>query len=130
MGEILNSNAWIVSDFGASPQLSYYKPYLESIILNLLSNALKYRVPGREPEIRFETVMVNDKPVLKVHDNGLGIDLEKYGDQIFGLRKVFHENKDARGVGLFLTRTQVEAMGGKIKVVSKVGVGSTFIVEF
>jgi PAS domain S-box-containing protein len=130
MGEILNSNAWIVSDFGACPKIDYYKPYLESIVLNLLSNALKYRHPGREPEIRFETLIVNDKPVLKVHDNGLGIDIKLYGSQIFGLRKVFHENKDARGVGLFLTKSQIEALGGTIKVESVVGVGSTFIVYF
>ncbi len=130
MGEILNTNAWIVSDFGACPQVNYYKPYLESIILNLLSNALKYRHPRREPEIRFETLVLNDKPVLKVHDNGLGIDLELYGSQIFGLRKVFHENKDARGVGLFLTKSQIEALAGTIRVESEPGKGSTFIVTF
>jgi PAS domain S-box-containing protein len=130
MGEILNSNAWIISDFGPCHEVHYYKPYLESIMLNLMSNALKYRYPGRDPEIRFETQVVDDRPVLKVHDNGMGIDLEKHGNDMFGLRKVFHGNSDAHGVGLFLTRTQVEALGGRIRVESVVNQGSTFIIEF
>jgi PAS domain S-box-containing protein len=130
MGEILNTNAWIISDFGQSPEVNFYKPYLESIMLNLLSNALKYRYPGRDPEIRFETLSVNDRPVLKVHDNGLGLDLGKHGKDIFGLRKVFHGNSNAHGVGLFLVKTQIEALGGKISVQSVVNQGSTFIIEF
>jgi signal transduction histidine kinase len=130
MGEILNSNAWIVADFGDCPSVNYYKPYLESIVLNLLSNALKYRHPDREPEIRFETRLVDNKPVLRVKDNGLGIDLDKYRDQIFGLRQVFHGNTNAHGVGLFLTKTQIESMGGRISVQSVVGQGTTFTIEF
>ncbi|HZY78158.1 MAG TPA: PAS domain S-box protein [Cyclobacteriaceae bacterium] len=130
MGEILNTNAWIISDFGPCGEVQYYKPYLESIMLNLLSNALKYRYPGRDPEIRFETHLIDERPVLKVHDNGLGINLEKHGMDMFGLRKVFHGNSDAHGVGLFLTKTQVEALGGKIRVESIVNQGSTFIIEF
>jgi PAS domain S-box-containing protein len=130
MGDILNCNAWIVTDFGACPVVNHYKPYLESIVLNLMSNALKYRHPGRDPEIRFETHLVAGKPVLYVKDNGTGIDLNKYRDQIFGLRKVFHGNSDAHGVGLFLTKTQVEALGGKIYVESVVNQGTTFVIEF
>jgi PAS domain S-box-containing protein len=130
MGEILNSNAWIVADFGQCPSLNYYKPYLESIVLNLLSNSLKYRHPDREPEIRFETLLIQNKPVLRVKDNGLGIDLNKYGEEIFGLRKVFHGNPNAHGVGLFLTRTQIESMGGKVSVESEVDKGTTFTIEF
>jgi len=130
MGEILNANAWIVADFGRCPAVSYYKPYLESIILNLLSNALKYRMPGRDPEVRFETDVVKEKPVLRVHDNGRGIDLDRHGREIFGLRQVFHGNPDAHGVGLFLIKTQVEALGGKISVESVVDQGSIFTIEF
>ena len=130
MGEILNNNAWIVSDFGACPEVNHYKPYLESIVLNLLSNALKYRYPGRDPEIRFETHVVDGRPVLRVQDNGLGINLDKHKKDIFGLRKVFHGNSNAHGVGLFLTKTQVEALGGRISVESLVNQGSVFIIEF
>lgn len=130
MGEILNCNAWIVADFGRCPVVNYYKPYLESIVLNLLSNALKYRHPSREPEVRFETDLLKGKPVLRVRDNGRGIDLAQHGKEVFGLRRVFHGNKDAHGVGLFLIKTQVEALGGKISVESVVDQGTTFIIEF
>lgn len=130
IGEIISTNAKITSDFSACDKIDYYKPYLESIMLNLLSNALKYRFPKRKPEITFRTSMQNNKCVLEVQDNGLGIDLERHGESLFGLRKVFHEHRDARGVGLFLTKTQVETLGGKIWAESKVGAGSTFFVAF
>lgn len=130
MGEILHSNALITSNFADFPVINYYKPYLESIMLNLLSNAVKYRFPGRIPQISFQTTTAPGGGVLIVKDNGLGIDLEKYGSQLFGLRKVFHDHKEARGVGLFLTKTQVETMGGKIKAESEVGKGTTFTIEF
>ena len=130
LGEMITTNAKITSDFSGCPNIHYYKPYLESILLNLLSNAIKYRFPGRNPEVFFRTSDRNGRCFLEVSDNGLGIDLARYGEQLFGLRKVFHENKESRGVGLFLTKTQVEAMGGRIWAESKVGVGSTFFISF
>jgi PAS domain S-box-containing protein len=130
MGEILHTNARINFNFKSFPEINYYKPYLESIMLNLLSNAIKYRFPGRVPEISFQTADYPGGAVLIVKDNGLGIDLQKHGSQLFGLRKVFHDHKEARGVGLFLTKTQVETMGGKIKAESEVGKGTTFTIEF
>jgi sensor histidine kinase regulating citrate/malate metabolism len=65
---------------------------------------------------------------LNVEDNGIGIDLERQGRKIFGMYKTFHHHPDARGVGLFLTKNQVEAMGGRIEVKSKVDDGSIFSV--
>jgi two-component system aerobic respiration control sensor histidine kinase ArcB len=67
---------------------------------------------------------------LQVADNGRGIDVEKYGAKIFGLYKTFHGNEDARGVGLFLVKNQIESMRGRIELDSAVGVGSTFKVFF
>jgi PAS domain S-box-containing protein len=130
LGEIITSNATIISDFKACETINYYKPYLESILLNLLSNALKYRHPKRNPVVIFRSGNRDGRCFLEVTDNGLGIDMERYGEQLFGLRKVFHEHKESRGVGLFLTKTQVEAMGGRIWAESKVGVGSTFYISF
>lgn len=104
--------------------------YLDSIVLNLLSNAIKYRHPSRDPEIRVETQEHDEKKLLKISDNGLGIDMDLYGDKLFGMYKTFHKNKDARGIGLFITRTQVESMGGKIWAESIPDVGSQFTVEF
>jgi signal transduction histidine kinase len=120
----------ITFNFTAYPEINYNKTYLESILLNLLSNAIKYRSPKRPLKVHFKTEVINEIVVLKVSDNGLGIDMNKYGDKLFGLRKTFHEHKDAKGVGLFLTKSQVEAMGGKIWVESAVDKGTTILIQF
>ncbi|PRX53105.1 PAS domain-containing sensor histidine kinase [Flagellimonas meridianipacifica] len=104
--------------------------YLESIILNLMTNAVKYRHPMRVPQI---TLTASNEPkgiALSVTDNGLGIDLERYGDKIFGMYKTFHNNKDARGLGLYIIKNQIEAMDGYISVESSVNKGSVFKVFF
>ena len=107
-------------------EINYNPAYLESILLNLLSNAIKYSHPDRTPEITFEFSQENDKSILKISDNGMGIDLEKHGDKLFGMYKTFHGNKDSRGLGLFITKNQVEAMGGTIAVESNPDLGTTF----
>ncbi|MBW3129776.1 sensor histidine kinase [Hymenobacter profundi] len=104
--------------------------YLDSILLNLISNAVKYRSPHRPAVIRLHTYQEPGFIVLKVQDNGLGIDMVKNRAKLFGMYKTFHDNEDARGVGLFITKNQIEAMQGSIAVESEVGVGSTFKVYF
>jgi signal transduction histidine kinase len=104
--------------------------YLDSILLNLISNAVKYRSPERKALIRLETHREPGFVVLSVHDNGLGINMARNRAKLFGMYKTFHDNEDARGVGLFITKNQIEAMQGHIVVESEVGVGSTFKVYF
>jgi signal transduction histidine kinase len=104
--------------------------YLDSILLNLISNAIKYRSPHREATVEVYGGPENGYTLLAVKDNGLGIDLDRHGKKLFGLYKVFHRNEDARGFGLYLTKSQVEAMGGRIEAESAVGTGSTFKVYF
>jgi signal transduction histidine kinase len=103
---------------------------MESILLNLLSNALKYKQPERQPHVKFITRNTNGSVILEVSDNGLGINLDRYGHQVFKLRKTFHQHPDGRGIGLFMIKNQIEAMGGKIKVNSVEGEGSTFVITF
>ena len=67
---------------------------------------------------------------MEIEDNGLGINLEKHGKKLFGMYKTFHKHKDSRGIGLFITKNQIEAMGGRIDVKSQVGVGTTFKIYF
>ncbi|WP_375436956.1 ATP-binding protein [uncultured Hymenobacter sp.] len=104
--------------------------YLDSILLNLISNAVKYRAPQRPAIIQLQTYHEPGFVVFTVQDNGLGIDLVKNRAKLFGMYKTFHDNEDARGVGLFITKNQIEAMQGTIVVESEVGVGSTFKVYF
>jgi signal transduction histidine kinase len=104
--------------------------YIYSIFMNLISNSLKYKSLVRKPVIKIKTEKINDSVVLSFSDNGLGIDLKMHGNKLFKIRKVFHEHVDAKGFGLFMTKTQVEAMGGKIWAESEVDKGITFYIEF
>jgi PAS domain S-box-containing protein len=100
--------------------------YLESAVLNFLTNAIKYRANSRPPLIELSLEREEKKVILSIADNGMGIDLEKHGEKLFGMYKTFHGNKDARGIGLFITKNQIEAMGGKIEVESTLNKGTTF----
>ncbi len=129
-GTILATGATLTYDFTAAPTVTFPKAYLESILHNLISNAFKYRAEDRPLVVTVKTEQKQGHTVLYVTDNGLGIDLTRHGDKLFGMRKTFHEHPEARGIGLFLTKTQIESMGGKISVKSKVNEGTTFIVQF
>lgn len=104
--------------------------YLESIILNLMTNAIKYRHPERAPLIKLTFSKNESMTCIHFQDNGLGIDMKKYGEKLFGMYNTFHDNKDSKGIGLYITRNQVEAMGGTIEVSSKVNEGTLFTVSF
>lgn len=111
-----------------APVVRYPRVFLESILYNLISNALKYISPDRIPDILVRTYTENGKTVISVKDNGLGIDLVKYGNRLFKLNQVFHKGMNSRGVGLYITKVQVESFGGSIQVKSRENEGSEFIV--
>ncbi|GGG20620.1 hypothetical protein GCM10011344_21600 [Dokdonia pacifica] len=117
------------TEFSEVEEFPYVSAYLESILHNLITNAIKYKHPDRDPEINIFTYEEDKKNYLVVKDNGLGIDLEKYGTQLFQMYKTFHNHEDSTGLGLFLTKSQVESLGGKITVESTVGKGSKFTVQ-
>jgi len=102
--------------------------YLESIVLNLVTNALKYRHPARFPLIDISAHQERNAVYLTVKDNGLGIDLERDGHLLFGMNNTFHGNPDAQGMGLYITKSQIKSLSGQIHVDSKVNQGSTFTV--
>ncbi|MFS4494163.1 PAS domain S-box protein [Maribacter sp. 2308TA10-17] len=104
--------------------------YIDSILTNFMTNSIKYRSLERDSFIRLSTSVEGDYTVLHIEDNGLGIDLDKYGEKLFGMYKTFHDNKDAKGIGLYITKNQIEAMRGKVTVDSKVGKGTTFKIYF
>jgi signal transduction histidine kinase len=122
--------AAIIHDFSGAPTVSAIRSYAQSILLNLLSNAIKYRCPGRNLEIRVTTFKHNDYICLRVQDNGLGIDLVKQQENIFGLYKRFHKGIEGKGIGLHLVKTQVEMLEGKVEVESKPQEGTIFNVYF
>jgi len=104
--------------------------YLDSILLNFLTNGVKYSSRERDSYIKLSTKVLKNYVVLSIEDNGIGINLKKNESKLFGMYKTFHDNKDARGIGLFITKNQVEAIGGKIEAESTVNKGTTFKIYF
>jgi PAS domain S-box-containing protein len=127
---INETNATVLFSNAEYKEIEYVPAYLESIMLNLISNALKYRKPDSKPHIEVKTFLEGGRKCLSITDNGLGIDLSKYGNKLFGMYKTFHANPDAIGIGLFITKNQVESLGGTIYVESKPGIGTTFTIRF
>lgn len=127
--KINESNATIVEEISVQTCLAI-PAYIQSIFYNLLSNSIKYRDSVRTPLILVKVVYVDDKIVLTVEDNGKGIDLEKHGDKLFTLYQRFHHHVEGKGLGLFLVKTQVEALNGSIEVASQEKVGTTFKIYF
>ncbi|NUY79859.1 PAS domain-containing protein [Flavobacterium sp. MAH-1] len=111
-------------------EIVFNPAYLESILLNLISNAIRYSSTERQPKIHILWIENAEGKTLSVSDNGIGIDLDKYGDKLFGMYKTFSNNPDSRGIGLFITKNQIEAMGGSISVESEPHKGTTFTVRF
>ena len=117
-------------DFEEVSFLNTNKSYLESILLNLLTNSIKYKSDTRKLKINIVAHQLEDSVVLIFKDNGIGIDLERNKDKIFGLYQRFHDYPDSKGLGLYLVKSQVETMGGTISIDSKVNIGTTFTLTF
>lgn len=100
--------------------------YIDSIVLNMITNAIKYRSRERSSYLKIYAAREDSKIAIYFKDNGLGIDLKKHGEKMFGMYKTFHDHSDSRGVGLFITKNQIESMGGKINIESEVNEGTTF----
>lgn len=124
-----DESARIDADFGAIDHVNSIKSYIHSIFFNLISNSIKYRKPGEVSVIIIKTELMSGKILISFKDNGTGIDLSKNGNKIFGLYKRFHYGVEGKGLGLFMVKTQVEALGGSIRVNSKPDLGAEFIVE-
>lgn len=127
---ITQENVSIKSDFSAIDHFTTLKSYLYSVFFNLISNSIKYKRQDVNPEIEIISQLSGNTITLIFRDNGLGIDLLKYEDQIFGLYKRFHLHTEGKGIGLFMVKTQVETLGGKISIKSEPDRGSEFIIEF
>lgn len=99
-----------------------------SIFQNLITNSIKYRRKDAEPVITIHTREYEGHIILKISDNGQGIDLDKYGDRLFNMYQTFHGGEDSHGIGLYLVKTQIETLNGTINVNSEVGKGTTFTI--
>lgn len=122
-GNIIECNALINTDFSQINRIKYSKKYLESILLNIIGNSIKYRSPDRRLEIKVSSFNGNGKIGLCISDNGLGLDTEKNKEKLFKMRQTFHQHPNARGFGLFMVKSQIESLGGSIEAEGKIGEG-------
>lgn len=117
-------------DFTEIDGFSTIKSYLYSIFYNLITNSIKYRQQQIAGMIIIKSYLIGNKIILTFTDNGMGIDLIKRRDQVFGLYKRFHSHIEGKGTGLFMVKTQVETLGGSISIESTVNKGTEFKIEF
>jgi PAS domain S-box-containing protein len=126
-----NKGAKLETDFTLAPNVEFNPNYLESIFHNLLTNSIKYAHPKRRPIIKLKTEKtIEGKTKLYYSDNGLGMDMNKVRERIFGLHQRFHEHPESNGLGLYLIHSQITALKGTIEVDSEEGVGTTFTITF
>ncbi|MEX1136501.1 MAG: PAS domain S-box protein [Balneolales bacterium] len=117
-------------NFNDAPSVIFNRAYLESIFLNLFTNAFKYRSPSRKLEVTIKAMDMGDHLLLKFQDNGIGLNTKRHKNRLFGLYQKFHNYPDSKGLGLYLVRSQLEALGGSIEMESEVDKGSVFILAF
>jgi PAS domain S-box-containing protein len=123
---ILESQIEITHSIPEDLTVSAIPAYLDSILLNIFTNAIKYRSHSRKSFLKIGYEINENYTIISFKDNGLGLNLKKNGHKIFGMYKTFHGNDDARGIGLYITKNQLEAMKGKIEMKSEEGIGSVF----
>lgn len=117
-------------DFTLVDSMFTTRSYLYSIFYNLTSNSIKYRKTDVSPLINITSRKIDDKIELRFKDNGKGIDLDKNAEDVFGLYKRFDTSVEGKGMGLFMVKTQVAALGGSIQIESRLGEGTEFILQF
>lgn len=128
--QVTESGVRIETNFSEVKSIYFPKRFLHSILLNLLTNAIKYRSEKRKLVISVNTHFKKDHTILYFSDNGLGMNMNKFGNKIFGLYQRFHSKIDGKGLGLYIIKSQIESMDGKIEVQSAPDVGTTFKISF
>lgn len=130
LDKINKNEVSIITDFSEATEILSIKSYIHSIFYNLISNSIKYKKKDSGCNINITSFLNNQKLYLKFTDNGMGIDLKKNGKYLFGLYKRFHSDIEGKGIGLFMVKTHVEALNGKITVESEINSGTSFLLEF
>ncbi len=126
-GQIENANAIFHTDFSEINSIFSVKSYIQSILLNLTTNSLKYKIKELPAIITIGTKKIDAETIcISFADNGLGFDIEKNKDKLFGFYKRFHTHVEGKGLGLYLLKNQVETLGGRVEVESEINKGTTF----
>jgi signal transduction histidine kinase len=123
-------NVKINTNFSLVDEIFTVKSYMYSIFYNLISNSIKYRKAEVAPVIEISSKQADKKTILSFRDNCLGIDMDLHKDKVFGLYKRFHMHVEGKGMGLYMVKTQVESLGGRIDIRSEVNKGTEIVLEF
>lgn len=131
MAQIISSSQAVIhTDFSECPSVLFNRAFMESILLNLISNSIKYKKSLSKPVIYISTHVVDGKKILKIRDEGMGFDKEKMGESLFGIKKHIPSTLNSKGIGLYLVHSHISSMGGTIELESEPGKGATFIITF
>ena len=128
--QIERSKPILKLNFDEADTIYTNKAYLESILINLLTNSIKYKSETKKLKISITIKKTNNSTILKFKDNGIGIDLKRNSEHIFGLYQRFHDYPDNKGLGLYLVKSQIESLGGTIAIESEVNKGTEFTLTF
>lgn len=128
--QIEQSKPILKLNFDEADTIYTNKAYLESILINLLTNSIKYKSETKKLKISITIKKTNNSTILKFKDNGIGIDLKRNSEHIFGLYQRFHDYPDSKGLGLYLVKSQIESLGGTISIESEVNKGTEFTLTF
>jgi signal transduction histidine kinase len=128
-GMIAEKKVVITYDFTEAPAVNSVRSYIQSIFFNLITNSIKYARPDEAPLVMIQSYVEANNTVIRFADNGIGIDLQKHGQNVFGLYKRFTDKAEGKGLGLYMVKSQVEALGGIIHIESQPGRGTEFIIR-
>lgn len=128
--DLVSQNVTVVNEVSNNININVVPAYIDSILNNFLTNGIKYRSTERDSYVRLSAEKEDNYTVLTIADNGLGIDLKRHGEKLFGMYKTFHNTPNSKGIGLYITKNQIEAMNGKVTVESTVNQGTTFKIYF
>jgi signal transduction histidine kinase len=129
LSEEIKISGAIIEEYSFTEKISCVKGIMISIFYNMISNSIKYAMPNQKPVIDIFAVKTNDQLVLKFRDEGVGFDVEKYSDKLYRLYNRFHSHVAGKGIGLYLVKSHVDMLDGKILVESIPRKGTTFIIH-
>jgi signal transduction histidine kinase len=128
-GIISAENIEFRCDFTEVDDFVTLKSYIGSILYNLVSNSIKYCRPGVPLVIELKSELTANRVKIRHQDNGKGIDLQVNRNKVFGLYNRFDTSVEGKGMGLFMIKTQAEALGGKVTIESVPGNGAVFVLD-